>query len=207
MTLTDTIDTQMHEFARAYDSNTAKLAERTPPPIDALVLRLGAINAEAIRQSSLLTITSIDAVRGVVHVAWKGAGDLVGTTSTAADTSGRLLRDTGRQVLGDVRQARSTITNRVSDAADGLGRTLKVVTDRADAVGDKVSDAAGDATDRVVKAADSGVAESAKTGSKRPSGAYANWSKDELYERAQELDIDGRSTMTKKQLVTALRSA
>ncbi|WP_436795410.1 Rho termination factor N-terminal domain-containing protein [Actinospongicola halichondriae] len=207
MTLTDTIDTQMQEFARVTGANTARLAERTPPPVDALVLRLGAINAEAIRQTGLLTVTSIDAVRDLVTVAWSGASDIVGTTGTAADRSTRLLRDTGRQVLGDVRQARSTITNRVTSAADGLGRSLKLVTDRADDVGDRVADAAGDATDRVIKAADSGVAESAKTGSRRPSGAYANWSREELYERAQELDIEGRSSMTKKELVTALRSA
>lgn len=33
-----------------------------------------------------------------------------------------------------------------------------------------------------------------------------DWSKDDLYARAQELDIDGRSTMSKKELVSALRS-
>lgn len=207
MTLTDTIDTQMQEFARVTGVNAARLADRTPPPVDALVLRLGAINAEMIRQTGMLTVTSIDAVRGLVTVAWSGAADLADTTGTAADRSTRLLRDTSRQVLGDVRQARTTITNRVSSAADGLGRSLKLVTDRADDVGDRVADAAGDASDRVIKAADSGIAESAKTGARRPSGAYANWSKEELYERAQELDIEGRSSMTKKELVTALRSA
>ena len=207
MTLTDSIDTQMHEFARVHDVNTAKLAEVTPPPLDALVLRIGAINAEMIRQASLLTITSIDAAKDLVHVAWNGAGELIETTGRAADSSGDLLRDTGRQVLGDVRQARTTITNRVNEAADGLNRTLRLVTNRADAVGDRVADAAEDASGKVVKATDAGVAESAKTGARRPTGAYANWSKDELYERAQELDIDGRSGMTKKQLIAALRSA
>lgn len=34
---------------------------------------------------------------------------------------------------------------------------------------------------------------------------YEEWSKDDLYERAQELDIDGRSDMTKSELVSALR--
>lgn len=33
-----------------------------------------------------------------------------------------------------------------------------------------------------------------------------DWTKAELYERAQELDIEGRSSMSKKQLVTALRN-
>ncbi|MGB3733929.1 MAG: Rho termination factor N-terminal domain-containing protein [Ilumatobacter sp.] len=34
---------------------------------------------------------------------------------------------------------------------------------------------------------------------------YEEWTKDELYERAQELDVDGRSDMTKDQLIAALR--
>lgn len=38
------------------------------------------------------------------------------------------------------------------------------------------------------------------------SAAYEEWSKDELYERAQELDIDGRADMTKDELIAALRS-
>lgn len=36
--------------------------------------------------------------------------------------------------------------------------------------------------------------------------AYEEWSKDELYERAQELDVDGRSGMTKQELIDALRN-
>ena len=35
---------------------------------------------------------------------------------------------------------------------------------------------------------------------------YEEWSKDDLYERAQELDVEGRSDMTKDELITALRS-
>lgn len=38
------------------------------------------------------------------------------------------------------------------------------------------------------------------------SSPYEEWSKDELYERAQELDVDGRSDMTKDELIEALRS-
>ncbi|MCB0963378.1 MAG: Rho termination factor [Acidimicrobiales bacterium] len=34
---------------------------------------------------------------------------------------------------------------------------------------------------------------------------YEEWTKDDLYERAQELDVDGRSDMTKDQLIEALR--
>ncbi|NNE95713.1 MAG: Rho termination factor [Acidimicrobiales bacterium] len=38
------------------------------------------------------------------------------------------------------------------------------------------------------------------------SAPYEEWTKDELYNRAQELDIDGRSEMTKDELIEALRS-
>lgn len=44
---------------------------------------------------------------------------------------------------------------------------------------------------------------SSKGGSQPP---YEEWTKDELYERAQELDIEGRSDMTKDELIEALRS-
>ena len=37
------------------------------------------------------------------------------------------------------------------------------------------------------------------------SGSYEDWTKDELYERAQELEIEGRSSMTKDELIEALR--
>lgn len=40
-------------------------------------------------------------------------------------------------------------------------------------------------------------------GGKAPS--YEEWSKDELYDRAQELEIEGRSDMTKDELIEALR--
>ncbi len=41
----------------------------------------------------------------------------------------------------------------------------------------------------------------------KPTGSYGTWTKSELYERAQELDIEGRSGMTKRELIGALRSS
>lgn len=37
------------------------------------------------------------------------------------------------------------------------------------------------------------------------SDAYEDWTKEELYNRAQELEIEGRSEMTKDELIEALR--
>jgi hypothetical protein len=38
------------------------------------------------------------------------------------------------------------------------------------------------------------------------SGSYDDWSKDDLYERAKEIGIDGRSNMSKAELIDALRN-
>ncbi|ETW12569.1 hypothetical protein ATO8_11144 [Roseivivax marinus] len=43
-----------------------------------------------------------------------------------------------------------------------------------------------------------------KKGGKQP--PYEEWSKDDLYERAQEIGIEGRSDMTKDELIEALRA-
>ena len=43
-----------------------------------------------------------------------------------------------------------------------------------------------------------------KKGGKAP--PYEEWTKDELYERAQEIGIEGRSDMTKDELIDALRN-
>jgi hypothetical protein len=43
-----------------------------------------------------------------------------------------------------------------------------------------------------------------RKGGKSPS--YADWSKEDLVQRARELGVKGRSTMTKAQLVKALRN-
>jgi hypothetical protein len=37
------------------------------------------------------------------------------------------------------------------------------------------------------------------------SAGYEDWTKDELYQRAKEIGIDGRSQMTKPELIRALR--
>jgi len=50
--------------------------------------------------------------------------------------------------------------------------------------------------------ADEDRSPSSKGGSQPP---YEEWTGDDLYERAQEIGIDGRSDMTKDELIEALR--
>ena len=53
-------------------------------------------------------------------------------------------------------------------------------------------------------AADEGRDTVGERGGSQP--PYEEWTKDELYERAQELDVEGRSDMSKDELIEALRS-
>ena len=51
--------------------------------------------------------------------------------------------------------------------------------------------------------ANDGMSPSKKGGSQPP---YEDWTKEALYDRAQEIGIDGRSDMTKDELIEALRN-
>ena len=52
------------------------------------------------------------------------------------------------------------------------------------------------------------IANSGTKGSRRggKASAYENWTKDELYEQAKSVGIDGRSSMRKSELIEALRN-
>lgn len=52
--------------------------------------------------------------------------------------------------------------------------------------------------------ANEGKSEVARRGGE--SGSYEDWSKDDLYEKAQEVGIEGRSDMDKDELISALRN-
>ncbi|MET0326031.1 MAG: Rho termination factor N-terminal domain-containing protein, partial [Ilumatobacteraceae bacterium] len=76
------------------------------------------------------------------------------------------------------------------------------VSGQTKAQGKKVSKAATAQATRTVDSAIDAVED--KPGSGKP---YEQWTKAELLERAQDLDIDGRSGLNKKQLIAALRAA
>lgn len=57
---------------------------------------------------------------------------------------------------------------------------------------------------RIANAKANDSMEPSKKGGETP--AYEDWTKDDLKERARELDVSGRSDMTKDELIEALRS-
>lgn len=61
----------------------------------------------------------------------------------------------------------------------------------------------GASKEKAARIANSDRREVARRGGLSPS--YDEWTKDDLYRRAQQLDVDGRSSMTKDELIHALR--
>jgi hypothetical protein len=62
----------------------------------------------------------------------------------------------------------------------------------------------GASKEKAARIANTDATAAGKRGGSSP--PYEEWTKDELYGRAQEIGIEGRSTMTKDELIDALRS-
>ena len=62
----------------------------------------------------------------------------------------------------------------------------------------------GESKEKAARIANTPRSDAGKRGGK--SGSYEDWSVDELQDRAVEIGIEGRSDMSKKELIDALRS-
>jgi hypothetical protein len=61
----------------------------------------------------------------------------------------------------------------------------------------------GESKEKAARIANTDRSEAGERGGESP--PYEEWTKDDLYERAEELDIEGRSDMDKDELISALR--
>jgi hypothetical protein len=164
--------------APAFVTENLDRLESALPPIPARVLRLQRTVAGAI-------CDRFSAVTGAV-------GD---SSNTVVDSA----RVSGKVVTGQARAAGS-------DVVTSARRGARTVAGQAAAQGRRVSDTATRETTDLLDSAIEAVDTSAEPS--RGSGrSYETWTKAELLDRAKELDVDGRSTMSKRQLITALRSA
>ncbi|HEX6255406.1 MAG TPA: Rho termination factor N-terminal domain-containing protein [Euzebyales bacterium] len=61
----------------------------------------------------------------------------------------------------------------------------------------------GESKEKAARIANTDRSKAGKRGG--TSGSYENWTKDDLLDRAREIGIEGRSDMTKDELIDALR--
>lgn len=66
----------------------------------------------------------------------------------------------------------------------------------------------GASKEKAARIANASAAEGEQTVSRRggEAGSYEDWTVEELHDRAAELDIEGRSSMNKSELIDALRN-
>ncbi len=132
----------------------------------------------------------------VVSTARTGARTTTGQARSAVDRTSEMAGTTAKQTAG---QARSAVQRTAKVAQTTARQTVGQAKRQAGDTGAAGREAAGELLDDATATVDPDAS---------PRGiAYEEWTKSELYDRAQELDIDGRSTMSKRQLIAALRSA
>ena len=132
--------------------------------------------------------------KAVVVASMDTTRTVIGAVGDGVTSAVKTLRDSGSTVVG---QTRSAVDRTVDQASTGV----KEVAGQARAQGEQASGRLDEIADRTARRATNAVDGKPATGT-----PYEEWTKSELYERAQELDIDGRSGMSKPQLIKALRA-
>lgn len=210
--ITETIDGLDSTLTEAFETTTTKVAENTDAFTTEFVSRLEQIEANVpelpkkvvaynrvvaermFEQARKNNEYVVDAVRPVVKVADTGARTVVGTAKWAAeqtaDTAGTGVRTVVDQVRTQVEQTTDTAT---TGARTVVGQARAQVERTVATFGNQAGDVVTDTTKNVTKAAKSTERK-----------ALASMKKDELLKIAQDLDIDGRTKMTKAQLIAAI---
>jgi len=139
-----------------------------------------------------------DAIRSSLEVAQRVAQESLDASSDAARKIQEAVQAVGERVRGrDGEDARAA-------AQDAIAACIEVAKRIANESFEAGTDAARDVQEALEAALDA-VRRRASTDGRGSN--FEDWSRDDLYERAQELGIEGRSDMTKEDLVSALRKA
>jgi hypothetical protein len=140
-----------------------------------------------------LARTTYEFNKAVVTTTLDTSRSVWGVVADGASAAATAVRDAGATVVG---QARSAVERTAARAVTGINEVVGQARAQAIRASDRVDEAIEHTGARAVAIVD---------GTPSSGTPYETWTKDELYERARELDVDGRSSMSKRQLITALR--
>ena len=169
---------------------TATIETRMTSTLDEIEERLPALPASVLRLERSLAGRTYDTVAGAVDNVRSSVEAVSKRTDRAA-----------RTVFGTARRAAVTT---IDAARIGAKTTSGQTSAQMQKVGDTLTSEITDIHDEAVGAVKSAIRtldpeDDATTG-------FDRWTKAELYEKASEMDIEGRSNMTKAQLVAAIRN-
>jgi hypothetical protein len=160
------------------------------PALPAAVFRIQRSVAERIVDQSRHALCVVgDAVSSTVTVGRNATRTVTGTARHAGEESADVATVGARRTIG---QARAQ-TARTVDAASESGAT---VVDELRDLADETVSAATDVADEVAATTAAAVQGTPMS--------YEHWTKKDLYELAQDLDVDGRSSMNKDELIAAI---
>jgi len=136
----------------------------------------------------------VEGVSRAFVIARDTGATVVGQARSATERTVDQASTSAKQVVG---QARSASAKTVDQASKGVKEVVGQARAQGSSAGKELDDVVEHTADRAIDAVDP-----------HPSSGtpYEQWSKAELYERAQELEIEGRSGMSKSELITALRA-
>jgi hypothetical protein len=192
-------------------------------PLDRLEASLPALPSKAlsfgratVRRSNDVACTVVghlaDSIATVSNVTSSAARTATGQARSAADRTASTAATGARTVAG---QARSAADRTASTAATGArtvaGQARAAGSDAVETARSTGRAAAGQATAQARRVADAAEGEAEAllddaADAIDPDTPLEGLTKEELYERAQDRDIEGRSTMSKRELVSALRA-
>ena len=132
--------------------------------------------------------------RTIAQTALTNAGNAMKTVGENTKNVIDAARTAGKIVTG---QATSVVERTVTTARNGSREVSGQVMAQGARVGDAISTQANRTADAVLRA----VSDKPTSGT-----PYEQWTKAQLVERAREVNLDGRGSMTKAELIDALRN-
>lgn len=154
---------------------------------------------KAIVQNTMSNIASVAGIVGRSAArtfdASRTAGKtVVGQTRSATSRTADTIATGVRDVAGEARTAASRSASSIASSAKEVAGQASAQGAHVASVVDRQANHVVDETTRVV------------SDHPAPGTPYEEWTKRQLLERAREVDLDGRATMNKAELVDALRS-
>ena len=223
--------TTLTETARERLVETLDRLERDLPALPASWLRLNRTVARAgVAQAEKLNDTFTTTMTNLVAAGRTSSNTVVGQARAASDQVISNVVTGVRQVVGQSQaqsrrfgdvagtetsklasQVRRQATDVASAVEDTATKNVKTAVRSAEKMADDVTATAKTTTPKTVAESTTTATTATTTKSSASSASqgrgYASWTKSDLLDRAQELDIEGRTTMKKNELIKALRAA
>lgn len=174
------------------------LRRATTDTLDRMEAELPALPAASVRFPRAVARRVGDIATGTFSAVRGSVGVITDTASTAGRTVAGTARWAAEQTARTAETALRTVWGQTAAQA---GITTSAVARARDQLRGDAARAADDAA-RVV----SGISDEVDPAG-TPGPDYDTWTKDQLYAQAQAFAIEGRSSMTKDELITAIRAA